>query len=112
MSQFVESDRSRAFYPSLEGIRGYSFLTIFLAHYCDASFANIFLWWSYPLHLLKGIDWALMPIFFVLSGFLICGILLDTREREGYFKIFYSRRILRVFPFITSRWRAWELHAS
>jgi peptidoglycan/LPS O-acetylase OafA/YrhL len=39
-----------------------------------------------------------VPIFFVLSGYLICGILIDTREREGYFKVFYSHRFLRVIP--------------
>jgi peptidoglycan/LPS O-acetylase OafA/YrhL len=39
-----------------------------------------------------------VPVFFVLSGYLIGGILYDTRDRPGYFKVFYSRRILRVFP--------------
>ena len=56
------------------------------------------MWWLYPVRLLIGVAWISVPIFFVLSGYLICGILIDTREREGYFKIFYSRRILRVFP--------------
>ena len=92
-------DRQRKFLPSLEGIRGYAFILVFFFHYF---WKDVFPFqripWLYPLFLLKQIAWIAVPMFFVLSGYLICGILIDTRDKEGYFKVFYTRRILRVFP--------------
>jgi peptidoglycan/LPS O-acetylase OafA/YrhL len=85
--------------PALDGIRGYGFLAVFLGHYLVPV---IDLHRGAPLmdalHGVLEIAWLAVPAFFVLSGYLIGGILYETRGREGYFRVFYVRRILRIFP--------------
>jgi peptidoglycan/LPS O-acetylase OafA/YrhL len=99
MDTFQAADRERTYIPSLEGIRGYAFLLVFFMHYFSRSdFPFQDSKWLYPIFLFRQTAWLTVPVFFVLSGYLISGILIDTRVREGYFKVFYCRRVLRVFP--------------
>lgn len=68
----------------LDGLRGIAFLLVFLFH---AHFGYF--------------GWVGVQLFFVLSGFLITGILLDMKRALptlGYFVKFYGRRFLRIFP--------------
>ena len=99
MTTVESSDRKRIYLPSLEGVRAYAFLVVFFAHYTPFSPPVMhFRPWMFPFMLVERIAWIAVPIFFVMSGYLIGGILYDTRDRKGFFRVFYCRRILRVFP--------------
>lgn len=81
--------------PALDGVRGIAILLVLLYHFVTSLEV---LGVSSPYLLLFHFGWCGVDIFFTLSGFLITGILLDTKNAPHFFKSFYIRRILRIFP--------------
>jgi peptidoglycan/LPS O-acetylase OafA/YrhL len=82
--------------PALDGVRAIAILLV-LAHNFDlvsgpASGLGRF------IDLAANLGWIGVQLFFVLSGFLITGALLDTRGAANYFGAFFARRVLRIFP--------------
>src|SRR5438067_7291472 len=86
---------SRRRVPALDGVRGLAAITVMCYHFgrpeVSGSGGKI-------VGAITQFGWCGVDLFFVLSGFLITGILLDTRDRPAYFETFYRRRILRIFP--------------
>lgn len=81
--------------PALDGVRGVAVLLVLIFHFHDlAGDARPYGWLSEAMT--RG--WIGVDLFFVLSGFLITGILLHSRGRPGYFRNFYMRRALRILP--------------
>ena len=82
----------------LDGIRGVAVLAVVLYHYTiigpGAPFNTILYWGRAAFRL----GWSGVDLFFVLSGFLIGGILLDARKSPRYFRTFYARRGFRILP--------------
>ncbi len=87
-------------YPALNGLRALAVLAVLIAH-C-AMIASIGVPAENELQELSlkvmGIGWIGVDLFFILSGFLITGILLDTSENNNCLQKFYIRRTLRIFP--------------
>ncbi|MBS0187761.1 MAG: acyltransferase, partial [Planctomycetes bacterium] len=86
----------------LDGIRGTAILLVMIFHMTYGIGG-----WKQPepVHFadrfaqsLFSAGWCGVDLFFVLSGFLITGILYDTKSQSAYFKTFYARRALRIFP--------------
>jgi peptidoglycan/LPS O-acetylase OafA/YrhL len=82
---------------ALDGIRGVAILFVLYDH----------LFWSNPnsgnpifdfLNAIRASSFVGVNLFFALSGFLITGILLDTVTSPNFFRTFYARRTLRIFP--------------
>jgi peptidoglycan/LPS O-acetylase OafA/YrhL len=80
-----------AFIPALDGLRGLAILTVVLYH-CHPRLQGTFL---------EGVivwGWSGVSLFFVLSGFLITGIILDSGSSPRFYSNFYARRFLRIWP--------------
>ncbi len=75
-------------YGALNGLRGVALLMVFVNHFGPFVVPE-----TYVVQLWTGVS-----LFFVLSGFLITGILVDAKGSKRYFRDFYIRRSLRIFP--------------
>ena len=83
----------------LDGIRGLACLFV-LTHHCFTGVLAVEVTgWSksiidfFSIFFLSGVD-----LFFVLSGFLVGGIIIDNYNSQNFLKVFYLRRIFRIFP--------------
>jgi peptidoglycan/LPS O-acetylase OafA/YrhL len=83
--------------PELDGLRGIAILLILCFHFLDVPGAVLGSTLS-RFQRLFSLNWVGVDLFFVLSGFLIGGILLDVRKSTSYFRTFYIRRFFRIVP--------------
>jgi peptidoglycan/LPS O-acetylase OafA/YrhL len=82
--------------PALDGIRGLAALMVFFDHYSGGQTSSFLIVRLIAKGLYLG--WTGVSLFFVLSGFLISGILWDSIGKNNWWKSFYLRRSLRIFP--------------
>ena len=83
---------------TLDAIRGIAILQVLVWHYLVPSLNHHGTFLSLLLSASLNLTWTGVDLFFVLSGFLIGGILMDNREATNMFSVFYARRILRILP--------------
>jgi peptidoglycan/LPS O-acetylase OafA/YrhL len=84
--------------PELDGLRGLAILLVILCHYVGNADHAALGFWSHRMLSAFTAGWSGVDLFFVLSGFLIGGILLDARGAPHYFRTFYMRRVFRILP--------------
>lgn len=83
----------RGYVRELDSIRAVGSLIVMAYHFWPATHRL-----ARCYDALSMVGWMAMDAFFVMSGFLIAGILLDSREKPHYFQTFYARRGLRILP--------------
>ena len=80
--------------PELDGLRGIAILLVLCFHFTPA---------TGPLRFLAPVlqvGWVGVDLFLCSDGFLITGILLDSKGKRGWYRNFIARRSLRIFPLI------------
>src|SRR5260370_39464406 len=84
--------------PELDGLRGAAILLVLLFHYISIEGLTKTGSWSFILQRIVIMGWTGVDLFFVLSGFLIGGILIYERGSGNYFTTVLSRRFFCIIP--------------
>lgn len=84
--------------PELDGIRALAILLVLYWHFGSNQFTPQLGRYTFYFYRAGSLCWSGVDLFFVLSGFLLGGILLDNRHAPNLFKVFYIRRFCRIFP--------------
>ncbi len=92
----VNLPKETRYYPALDGLRGVAILAVMTYHFSGgySGTSPLLRKWA----TIANAGWMGVDLFFVLSGFLITGILYDTATYANRLKNFYARRALRIFP--------------
>ena len=94
MTQAVPAPPAPDRVAALDGVRGLAILLVVVLHSTFFGFllpSAEPLGEHHPVVRLALLGWCGVDVFFVLSGFLITGILLRSKERPHYFRDFYAR---------------------
>ncbi len=83
---------------TLDGIRGLAILFVLFWHYYCVNLDNSSVPALATIKNLFSFSWMGVDLFFVLSGYLITGILWDHRNAHNYYSVFYFRRACRILP--------------
>ncbi|HEV8607413.1 MAG TPA: acyltransferase [Tepidisphaeraceae bacterium] len=89
-------ERTSAHIPALDGLRGLAIILVLLFHFTPEGGGSTLI--GVLTRWVSRLGWCGVDLFFVLSGFLITGILFDAKGSAHYFRNFYMRRVLRIFP--------------
>jgi peptidoglycan/LPS O-acetylase OafA/YrhL len=84
--------------PELDGLRGIAISLVLIHHFVISLTSPASPLYNRWIHLVLDAAWTGVDLFFVLSGFLLGGILLDNRDARNVLAVFYARRTLRIFP--------------
>lgn len=84
--------------PELDGLRGLAIILVIFYHYASGQLLTRLSGLAYYVERSAAPGATGVTLFFVLSGFLIGGILIDARGSNSYFRTFYVRRFFRIFP--------------
>lgn len=90
--------RSETRIPEIDGLRGLAVLLVLVWHFVGAVIAPSLGPTAKIVAAILIFGRTGVDLFFVISGFLIIGILIDRRNCSNYFRVFYTRRALRILP--------------
>ncbi len=84
--------------PAIDGLRAFAVLAVLIVHFPWMPSSRHVLLNRLHVQPVSQYGWVGVDLFFVISGFLITGILLDSKDSPHYFRNFFARRALRIWP--------------